>query len=725
MKICLFIISILYVLLEISFRVRFFEIAGVSTLNPVNFDSAEFIGRLISSLGFAILSFTFAVKRIESKPLIKSVMITICSFFLFFFGQRIFLDLIVANLSDDFKKNAFYVEIKKNNFFNSNEYLREIKAGNPIFDLDSDNSIEDKVFYINFPLSYFNFIKDSKKESFNNEIDIYVDFLFYKNEDYYFNVLSNVEYSYTLLHREYSKIYSSLKSSLKEKQLIDGMIKLKKILDTDSFFEYTEYKNVMDSVYETEPLKNEFYYTRFIGTAELYNLKFKSGSYYLKNNTEYGYGIVEDNDDFFKENISDIKNTFYKEFTKLNTALDFMLVKDEKIHSSLMKELSMISNSVCVEINKNKAMSSERYRNGYSFMRVKSHKKENTLYLKGDGNENYECDVDKSIKNAKAFLKNLYDITNKTVYNIDKPIKSKHEFIKTEHYQKNLRDYLEFKGLKVSKKQLIDITDDTTLQRLYTELVYLKARRSVNHLLNKMHDEKIFNDKNNSNIQYNLSFKDFVNHKEIFNHIKSKYPFFVTGGNEHFYHTKYEHGNKAKEKEVRKPAFIKLRIEAKRDLKELHQKMLNGNFEDERLNEFARAIIVPIFVMFVSTLMLILNLLNLILIFIKNKKIILPLKLSFLLIIFVIPAFIVNGYEKDNNILYENLENKKFTRLIQNVNSVLYLIERPLAESIYVVDYLEYQYLAHLIYLSINSNESHVDKRITERFSELARKLNL
>ena len=177
MKIFLIIYLVLYLLLEVAFRNRLLETIGIVS-DTSSIENIEILGRLISSLGFAILvaSLVKVKKASASLSVITFIMVYFLSFSVFFGAQKYMVDSIVASVPNEVKERAFYLQLYKENVF-----YGKMNPKNFPYTMENKDTSQSKVFLANLPLlnvdnnRYVDYLMKNSSPLINNAVDYSVD----------------------------------------------------------------------------------------------------------------------------------------------------------------------------------------------------------------------------------------------------------------------------------------------------------------------------------------------------------------------------------------------------------------------------------------------------------------------------------------------------------------------------------------------------------------------
>lgn len=106
-----FIISIIYLLIEIGFKGYAIQILGDSNVYPYEIEILEKMGRYVSSFGISLFIIGFI-----KKTIIKKISIFLLMFVVLSFAQKKLFDNIHIFASKELKNNAYHLNLYKSNF---------------------------------------------------------------------------------------------------------------------------------------------------------------------------------------------------------------------------------------------------------------------------------------------------------------------------------------------------------------------------------------------------------------------------------------------------------------------------------------------------------------------------------------------------------------------------------------------------------------------------------
>jgi len=170
MRVFLIIYTVLYLFLEVAFRSRLLDVTG-SVSDGLTVETLEITGRLIASLGFSILiisKFNFGKNR--TSKIFYNTIAYLLSFIVFFYAQKHTVDFAVSQIPDDFKKNAILLSVFKENVFFNKDDIKGVTDGN------AQPSSNEKIFLSTLPIvnisndKYINVLTVNQKQLFGNNI---------------------------------------------------------------------------------------------------------------------------------------------------------------------------------------------------------------------------------------------------------------------------------------------------------------------------------------------------------------------------------------------------------------------------------------------------------------------------------------------------------------------------------------------------------------------------
>jgi len=162
---------VLYLFLEVAFRSRLLDVTS-SVSDGLTIEALEITGRLIASLGFSVLvssKLNLGQRNIESRIVHNAAAFALL-FFVCFHTQKQIVDYAVSQISEDFKKNAILLSVFKENLFFNKENIKGVTDG------DALPTSNEKIFLATLPIvninndKYINALTTNQKKLFGNNI---------------------------------------------------------------------------------------------------------------------------------------------------------------------------------------------------------------------------------------------------------------------------------------------------------------------------------------------------------------------------------------------------------------------------------------------------------------------------------------------------------------------------------------------------------------------------
>jgi hypothetical protein len=753
MKILFFIFTVLYVLLELAFRFKFMEIAGQASFNPKSVEVIEILGRSISSFGIAIFVCLFMYKRAISFKMIGIAFVL--SSFSFFHLQKALINNIGYFTPEEFYNNAPEIFLMKANTYNINEQLKD--NSEKMFNFNNDYSSLDEAVFINLPIYLY---KKGNHKSDNEDVmkkhrKIYSFVNANANDVQHYRLTQDIERKIKKDYDLYLKISTSFnnktnKESLdKNFQIFKKMI-LKKSIEEFSRYRYSIMSNYIYGIYNSYSLRNRsINANRAISFSKFNNIMHELSTFGRGQNYEMGAtfdsfskefhiydylhlssflsykGINTEVDTYNKNGV--IHNKFKQTnfFDKIVVGDDFLERKykykykttrentlDDKYLNDHFKELyiknrtelntlNKINDSKISEYNKELMnIINELYIDSLNYI-----KKEKESYFLSSVSPHLKS-IEKKIENPKLdflsiepdLLKIQYKVSqfvNKYVYNFNGDVNNFNTFFKTKYLQDIIKKELAFKDIRPNHD--IDIKNDRKLRKLFNIYSDKKIDKRRNAAIKKIGFESL---------PLGLDFNSFTYNKEVFSQIKSDYPFLVYG-KELLINKNY---SDIKDKLISN--FEKITYDKITEVTKSKDHTL--------LSEYNKANIVPIVVLYISTIVLLLNFYSVLVFFLDNKIIKTVVFIIFLTLCFT-PVFKGNEYsDKDQ---YSNKDKYNYPLTwIANLSHTIDVFEPSAFPFIIALDHAEITYIDFL------KDYKDSSKRLdyiyySKRRSELVRKL--
>jgi hypothetical protein len=752
-KILLFFLTLLYVLFELAFRFKFMEIAGQASFNPKSVEVIEILGRSISSFGIAIFVSLFMYKRSISLKFIGLAFVL--SSVSFFHLQKSLIDNIGYFTPEEFYNDAPEIFLMKANTYNINEQLKD--HSERLFNFNKDYSSLDEAVFINLPIYLY---KKGNHKSDNEDVmkkhrEIYSFVNANANDVQHYRLAQHIERKIKKDYDLYLKISTSFNNKNNKESLDKNFQIFKKMILKKSIEEFSRYRNsimsnyiykihnssslrnrsinanraisfskfnnIMDELntfgrgqnYEMgatfDSLSREFHIYDYLHLSsflsykgidievDTYNKngvihnKFKQtnffdkivvGDEFLKRKYKYKYKTTRENTLDDKYLNDHFKELYIKNRTELN-ALDKS--SDSQI-SEYNKELMNIINVLYIDsLNYIK-----KEKESYFFASVSSHL----------------ISIEKKIENPKTdflsieldLLKIQYKVSqfvNKYRYNFNSDINDFNAFFKTKYLQDIIKKELAFKDIKPSHD--IDIKNDRKLRKLFNIYFDKKIDKNRNTAIKKIGFESL---------PLGLDFNSFIYNKEVFSQIKSDYPFLVYG-NELLINKNY---SDIKDKLISN--FEKITYDKITEITKNKDYIL--------LTEYNKANILPIIVLYISTIVLLLNFYSVLVFFLENNIIKTVVFIIFLTLC-ITPAFQDNEYSHKEQYNNEDKYNYPLT-WIANLSHTIDVFEPLAFPFIIALDHAEITYINFSKDLDDSSNRLDYIY-YSKRRSELVRKL--
>lgn len=692
MKFFLIIYTIFYILLEIAFRARLLDaIGGVS--NQTTIESIEIIGRLISSFGFSILIISKISFGKTKKQIISSkIALYFISFALCFYAQKEFVQQISNNLSDDIKDKSIYLTLYKENLFFG-------KLDNKDFPYNSKNreNLDSKIFLSNLPLlnlyniPYIEYLKENKKTLILQNMESKIKLADRKMSHYEYNTASN------FLNSLFNKYNVAIGSTASEDYKIEEATKKGKYifsgLQTTIEIEYSKYRRNINNLLADYNSSEELSDKSFNKNADLVeyfgsNKIFKSNSYIKKSTfkkVDFDRYITKD----VKKLNDEVQGVINYEYSFDHILVDLgtknMGYEYKKSDGDMFKKRILDASKKVCKSEDNYAPTtktetdiiSKYINNNENVALLLSGTNSNRKLIKHFSYRNdeinskfYICDLGKISQELNYISYDMAMFLNKNVYKFGKDVSNYKEFYNSAYKKKLVKNEL--------KKFNMFVPDDfnsnslSEFAKYYKPSLKITLQKNINIKISSMLnlDYKKFLEKY-GNFPLKLNEKDFYDHPAIKQWVKNNVPAMIDKND--FVMIVYKDSSLYNGIYPNEKKYIEAFIERKEYEKaNIIFKIINNETQNEQIkNTYTKSIIVPPFVLFVSTIIIIFNIINLFTMFInvKYKK---YFNLSLFLLFILIPMFISNDYSK----YYDKIENDKntytiySTKWLQNSNVI-------------------------------------------------------
>lgn len=550
MKIFLIIYLVLYLLLEVAFRNRLLETIGIVS-DTSSIENIEILGRLISSLGFAILvaSLVKVKKASASLSVITFIMVYFLSFSVFFGAQKYMVDSIVASVPNEVKERAFYLQLYKENVF-----YGKMNPKNFPYTMENKDTSQSKVFLANLPLlnvdnnRYVDYLMKNSSPLINNAVDYSVDDFSDAILADWFNATGELNSYYDDFKYAQKSINKKIKSIDKDSEKGFEMLSYYKEK------EFRAYRNDILRVFATDGSINNSSLLRGLAS----NLKSRKDNFttgydllkYDRNGTLFikkdvvSRVVFHDNgvsERYFlqRSSINFEKNKIEteKELTDFMVALDSAMVR--QIHKGLLFKLEKIDKELgynysdevlnSVEKLSKNLCKTYQYSNRVKDKGFKNHINESSVVVMSDGFELRRLKVNREVLNNNLFngkrilvcsyenqtskfklvLKDIADKYNKVKYGFNRDYTKPLDFFKTKYFKTKLQKELKYKKMEVPLN--FNSNSYAQFKKYYKKSVYKKAATTLTHMVAKI-----------SNMDYKDYIKEYgyvrldINEKQLF-----------------------------------------------------------------------------------------------------------------------------------------------------------------------------------------------------------------
>ena len=675
MRILLIIFTFLYILIEVAFRAKLIDLVS-SNPSLDDIEKLEIIGRLISSLGLAVLISSY-IKFKEFKPLnlIIKIVVVCISFVGFYFVQEKALNLIVERIPTEIKRNSILVSTYRENV------LHDIK--------DTDVSGQYKVYLASLPyvsmdnerlLSYL-----SEKHNIVFAQNIENNISGYDHETAYKMWASDSEILNKMWMNYLSAIEKAKRSSNRKYTLRDK----RREFETYKFKAerlYGKYRLLIMSIfisnYDTNDEDNTYNNYRFKTNKGIqessfswdiaydFNTKFSSMDEYISYwNHFYNYTVIRRIERKLKE-----AQFIHKKYYGFEKSYDDFFKDYKSSMSSYGDDICSLVNSLPTDVNldkekvKRNAVNISYSRNG-----------ENTVqYVDIDFSLNGKyliCDVRKKSRKVHLAFKSVADFISSYYFGFNRDIHSRDEFFRSKFGEKMLKK--SFADIGWDLPNGYDPYNPTMFAREFPKYIKNKSQNMLNNeiarLINMNTSDYVAK---YGNVPKNADEIGFYNISGVSVFIKEKLPFFSKSDGK--WNVFYKGIGLNKYFETRSHEIL---TDYFKKRKQLEGGVKIQNFRGEReemqlLDSFAKLSILPVFIMVISTIFILLNIANLIIVIFKVEK--LYFKFGIYLLFFIVMLGMVNYENLDSLsdtekkiVLYSNEDTEKVFYFMKNSELLL------------------------------------------------------
>lgn len=272
------------------------------------------------------------------------------------------------------------------------------------------------------------------------------------------------------------------------------------------------------------------------------------------------------------------------------------------------------------------------------------------------------CNFDKKTSNFKLILKDIADKFNKIKFGFDRDYSRASDFYKTKYFRAMLQKELKYKKMEVP----LNFNSESYAQfkKYYTKSIYKNATKTLTQMVANIVDMN-YKDyvKEYGYVRLNINEKQLFELPEIKKTLKKNMPF-LYDKNEMFVH-RYRTNKFNNSSSLDKLPTIKENF-AREQKKFLTEFATNPVAKANVLDNYGKSLVVPPFVLLVSTIMIIVNLVSLFWRFvsIKNFKARLATNVLFFTFIALFPLIFSNTY----------VETKYYERLVKHGTPESYVL---------------------------------------------------
>ncbi|MBA6348115.1 hypothetical protein [Colwellia sp. BRX8-9] len=699
MKALLIIYTVLYILLEVAFRSRLLDAIGTVS-DPLTVGSLEITGRLIASLGFSVLIISkFELGKTKIHKVFYKSFVYVLSFVVFFYAQKFAVDYAISQFPDDFKKKSILLTTFKENVFYDKDSIEGISKD------DGTSSANEKIFLATLPIvnvankKHIDELNDNSRNLFNN------------------NILAKIDNADDGLARFEKKAIS--------KKIISIWSKYKSVTQQSnkpSAYTKNKHKRIANDKYDYATMDIRLSYKRYRALIGKLKRKYEFQGYYPSFSNSLD-SLDEFSSAFERKLVSrwggEVKSLMNAGSAEVSGTLDNKNLNWKPTFERYNKKVVAASKGVCLKSNKEpRLVRTDRSKIFYNKLERTSKDKSakfGVVTIKGNslsrfyeidnssiGNKFSICDISASQSLVRNELTKLVTYVDKNFFGFNKSQLTYSKFLKTK-YGKKIVSHT-FKRYGVTVPYGYDHSNKRAFYKYYKSSLANELQTSLNQHMSSLIGIRANEYVNKyGNVPRNLNeyefyklpaFKLFL--QKTFWNMPTKNGYILMdhkGGDSYKYFT-YD------PKKVLKK-YIKNRESYNGAY--LFQ-VYNGKVSDKKVLEtYAKSIVVPIFVLLISTIMIIFNIINLISLSLDTSGIHNKLRISFGITTLIVVLSFFNNNEKYND-YYAGLEsntNKDVIRIVNilQTSSLLFdivgILNKPinhLLDSVietYVVDHVD------------------------------------
>ncbi len=674
MKVFLIFFSVLYIFIEIAFRAKLIDLVS-SNPSFDDIENLEIVGRLISSLGFAVLLSSYIkFKEFKISYTITKVVVVCSSFVGFYFAQEKALDLIVERIPVEVKRESILVSTYRENVLN---------------DINYDTSGQYKIYLASLP-----YVSMDNEKLLNYLSDKYIN-VFAENvqddiSEYNYRKVSQMWFEDSQILNQMWMKYIRAVSKFKwesQREYSDGYKKW--IYDLYLFRAeraFFTYRGIIGSLFVISASKNDLRNT-------YNNRSYEKSSGYRTNSFNFPIAYDFDTDFTSLEEYIDYWNHAY-EYSAFDN-VENKLKKAQSIHkkyygvtksyenffSNYKENMKNYGYEICnlvdaipessgidTEKAKTKAVNIKTKRNGDPIISyVDIDFKLNNKYL--------ICDVRNIAHKMHSGFKSVADFINPYFFGFNQDIYSESQFYRSEIGQLMLKEAYEDEGYILPNG--FNPLDKVAFAREAKRYMESKNQNGLDNEIARLVDMNTSDYvRKYGHVPKEADEIEFYNISGVSLFIQNNLPFFSKTNGKWDVHYKGVGLNKyfeTRSNEILTKYFTK-RMEF-----DGNQKLSNfkgDKKEIELLDSFAKITILPVFIMVISTIFILLNIANIIMLTFNIERF--SFRFGFCLIFLLLMIVMIN-YEnlEDLNdteklvVLYSSENTKKMFYFMKNSESLL------------------------------------------------------
>ncbi|WP_139308978.1 hypothetical protein [Alteromonas sp. W12] len=644
MKVLIIVFTFLYILIEVAFRAKLIDLVS-SNPSLDDIEKLEIIGRMISSLGLAVLVSSYIkFKEFKLINLIVKIVIVCLSFVGFYFAQEKALDLIVERIPTEIKRDAILVSTYRENVLyevkdkDVNGQYKIYLASLPYISMDNEKLLSylSEKHNVVFAQNIENNISDYE---YNTAFQMWATDSEILNEMWmnYLRAMDNIKRSANKKYTDREKRREFETYKFQAERLYGKYRSLILSIFVSNYDKDDEDNTYDNYIYKTRKGTQESSFSWSIGYD--FDFKFSSVDEYISYwNHFYNYAVIKRIESRLKA-----AQFIHKKYYGVEKSYDKFFEDYNSKMSSYGDDICSLVNTLPTDVDfdkeklKNNAVNVFYSRNGENKVQYVD------IDFSLDG-KYLICDARKKSRKVHLAFKSVADFINSYYFGFNRDIHSRDEFFRSEFGKRMLKK--SFADIGWVLPNGYDPYSPTMFAREFPKYLKNKSQNMLNNeiarLINMNTSDYVAK---YGNVPKNADEIGFYNISGVSVFIKENLPFFSKSDGK--WNVFYKGVGLNKYFETRAHEILTDYFEKR---KQLEGGIKIQNFRGDRvemklLDSFAKLSILPVFIMVISTVFILLNIANLIILIFKVERV--SFKIGIYLLFFMVIFGMIN---------YENLE---------------------------------------------------------------------